>query len=163
VLEAGHRQGPGAGRADGSASSFCRRDCPSDRWSSASVVISPLVSRRPRRLPGCDGEGLGAFLLLVVGGADGMLDVVSKRGESPWLLVLGQISVYGADMALSERSVDERHEPKAAGMEAFIKVPTSGTVLAVDLCLRTWWYSPFPIIDLGRGGSPGLFGRGGDG
>lgn len=45
-------------------------------------------------------------------------------------------------------------------MEAFIKVPTSGTVLAVDLCLCTW-YSPFPIIDLGRGGgSPGLFGRG---
>lgn len=48
-------------------------------------------------------------------------------------------------------------------MEAFIKVPTSGTVLAVDLCLCTW-YSPFPIIDLGRGGgSPGLFGRGGMG
>lgn len=46
-------------------------------------------------------------------------------------------------------------------MEAFIKVPTSGTVLAVDLCLCTW-YSPFPIIDLcrGGGGSPGLFGRG---
>jgi hypothetical protein len=81
VLEAGHRQGPGAGRADGSASSFCRRDCPSDRWSSASVVISPLVSRRPRRLPGCDGEGLGAFLLLVVGGADGMIDVFLSVGS----------------------------------------------------------------------------------
>lgn len=63
-------------------------------------------------------------------------------------------------MALSERSADERHKPKAAGMEAFIKVPTSGTVLAVDLCLCTW-YSPFPIIDLGRGGAALAFSGGG--
>lgn len=47
-------------------------------------------------------------------------------------------------------------------MEAFIKVPTSGTVLAVDLCLCTW-YSPFPIIDLGRGGGAALAFSGGGG
>lgn len=45
-------------------------------------------------------------------------------------------------------------------MEAFIKVPTSGTVLAVDLCLCTW-YSPFPIIDLGRGEALAFSGGGG--